>query len=127
MSTDSFDYDVAIVGYGPSGVTAANFLGQYGISTGVFERAMDIYPRARAVTMDEYTLRIFQQAGLDEKLLADMDPRSVLRWKTYAGREFLRMTPSASGYGQPASPQIYQPAVEKTLREGPAATPASWT
>lgn len=123
MNTDSFDYDVAIVGYGPSGVTAANFLGQFGISTGVFERAVDIYPRARAVTMDEYTLRIFQQAGLDEKLLADMDPRSVLRWKTYAGKEFLRMTPSDSGYGQPASPQIYQPAVEKTLREGASRYP----
>lgn len=118
MSTDSYDYDVVVVGYGPSGVTAANFLGQYGISTGVFERAVDIYSRARAVTMDDYTMRIFQQAGLDQKLMNDMDPRSILRWKTYAGHEFLRVTPSDGGYGQAPSSQIFQPAVEKTLREG---------
>lgn len=118
MSSQPFDFDVAIVGYGPSGVTAANFLGQYGISTGAFERSRDIYSRARAVTMDDYTLRLMQQAGLDGDLLADMDPRSVLRWKTYAGKEFLRVTPSDSGFGQPASSQIFQPAVEKTLRKG---------
>lgn len=118
MTTEAFDADVAVVGYGPSGVTAANFLGQYGISTLAFERAKDIYSRARAVTIDEYTLRMLQQAGLDRALLADMDERTVLRWKTYAGKEFLRITPVDSGFGQPASPQIFQPAVEKTLREG---------
>lgn len=118
MTTQPFDADVAVVGYGPSGVTAANFLGQYGVSTLVFERAKDIYSRARAVTMDEYTLRMLQQAGLDRALLADMDERTILRWKTYAGKEFLRITPSDSGFGQPSSPQIFQPAVEKTLRQG---------
>jgi 3-(3-hydroxy-phenyl)propionate hydroxylase len=118
MTSQPFDADVAVVGYGPSGVTAANFLGQYGVSTLVVERAKDIYSRARAVTMDEYTLRMLQQAGLDRALLADMDEQTILRWKTYAGKEFLRITPSDSGYGQPPSPQIFQPAVEKTLRQG---------
>ncbi|QGU06025.1 3-(3-hydroxy-phenyl)propionate/3-hydroxycinnamic acid hydroxylase [Corynebacterium occultum] len=116
--TQDYDYDVVIVGYGPSGVTAANFLGQYGISTGVFERAVDIYSRARAVTMDDYTMRLFQQAGLDHKLMADMDPRSILRWKTYDGHEFLRVSSPDTTYGHPANSQIFQPRVEKTLREG---------
>lgn len=118
MTTDNFDYDVLVVGYGPSGVTAANFLGQYGISTGVVERAKDVYSRARAVTMDDYTLRMLQQADLDRALIKDMDTRSVLRWKTYSGKEFLRVTPSDTGFGQPPSSQIYQPAVERTLRAG---------
>lgn len=125
MSQQPYDVDVAIVGYGPSGVTAANFLGRYGISTAVFERAKDIYSRARAVTMDDYTMRLMQQAGLDADLLADMDPRSVLRWKTYSGKEFLRITPCDSGFGQPPSSQIFQPAVEKTLRAGAERYPDS--
>ena len=35
------EVDVAIVGYGPVGVTAANLLGLYGVSTAVFEKEHD--------------------------------------------------------------------------------------
>lgn len=117
MSEQLFDADVAVIGYGPSGVTAANFLGHYGISTIVFERDTEIYKRARAVTMDDYTLRLLQQVGVDRELVEDMDTRSILRWKTYRGHEFLRIRPCDNGYGQPPSSQIFQPAVEKTLRK----------
>ncbi|MDX6740648.1 bifunctional 3-(3-hydroxy-phenyl)propionate/3-hydroxycinnamic acid hydroxylase [Actinocorallia sp. A-T 12471] len=112
-------YDVAVVGYGPSGVTAANFLGQYGIRTVILERDHDVFPRARAVTVDDFTLRLFQTVGLDAELRANMDPKAVLRWKTYAGRELLRTCDTGDGrYGQPASSMIFQPALEKTLRAG---------
>ena len=36
--TDQTTYDVAIVGYGPVGVTAANLLGQMGLKVVVVER-----------------------------------------------------------------------------------------
>ena len=39
-------FDVAIVGYGPVGAIAANFLGSYGIKTVVFERETKSLPFA---------------------------------------------------------------------------------
>ncbi|MFM2100892.1 MAG: hypothetical protein RLZZ366_2431, partial [Pseudomonadota bacterium] len=47
MSAPHFDADIAIIGYGPSGVSAANILGANGIKTIAFERNKDIYSRAR--------------------------------------------------------------------------------
>lgn len=39
---DSSTYDVAIVGYGPVGATAANLLGERGLKVVVIERDPDI-------------------------------------------------------------------------------------
>jgi 3-(3-hydroxy-phenyl)propionate hydroxylase len=112
--------DVAIVGYGPTGVAAANFLGAYGVRTTAFEREKDIYPRARAVTVNDWTLRCFQSVGLDTALLRDMDPTLAIRWRTYSGQELARTTLKPSTLGQRTASIIYQPAMEQGLREGAA-------
>ena len=65
MGANTFDAAVAIIGYGPSGLAAALCLGQYGIKTIVLERDREIYPRARAVTVNDWTMRCFQSLGLD--------------------------------------------------------------
>lgn len=109
-------YEVAIVGYGPTGVTLANFLGRYGIRTVVIERDRELYERARAVTVDGKTIRQFQALGLDEELKKDMDVTPAVRWKTYDGRELLRTTFSASPTGHASSYMIFQPSLEATLR-----------
>ena len=59
----TYDADVAILGYGPSGVAAANALGTLGLSAVAFERDREIYPRARAVTISDWTMRLFQSVG----------------------------------------------------------------
>ena len=64
MAEHGYDADVAIIGYGPSGVAAANALGSYGVSAIAFERDADIYPRARAVTVSDWTMRCLQSVGL---------------------------------------------------------------
>ena len=61
--TDQTTYDVAIVGYGPTGVTAANLLGQLGLKVVVIERDPDVYARARAISTDEEVMRIWQRSG----------------------------------------------------------------
>ena len=66
--TDQMTYDVAIVGYGPVGVTAANLLGQMGLNVVVVERDPNIYARARAISTDEEVVRIWQQIGLADRL-----------------------------------------------------------
>lgn len=61
-------YDVAVIGYGPSGATAANMLGQLGLKVLVLERDPDVYQRARAISTDEEVLRVWQSIGLADRL-----------------------------------------------------------
>jgi 3-(3-hydroxy-phenyl)propionate hydroxylase len=120
MSTRAFDADVAIVGYGPTGVSAANFLGARGVRAIALERAKDIYQRARAVTVNDWTLRCFQSVGLDVALKAGMDETYALRWITFDGTVLREVgfPPALLGHAQ--SYAIYQPTMEQTLRDGAA-------
>jgi 3-(3-hydroxy-phenyl)propionate hydroxylase len=119
MSRTIFDTEVAIIGYGPSGVSAALCLGQYGVNAVAFERDRAIYPRARAVTVNDWTMRCFQSVGLDQALARDMDRTAALRWVTYDGNQLMRMEFPPSELGEhPVSYAIYQPVMEETLRQG---------
>jgi 3-(3-hydroxy-phenyl)propionate hydroxylase len=118
--SQTFDAEVAIIGYGPTGVSAANFLGSRGVRTIAFERDADVYSRARAVTVNDWTMRIFQSVGLDVALKRDMDETYALRWITYDGQELSRVGFPPSELGHSRSYAIYQPEMEKTLRSGTA-------
>jgi 3-(3-hydroxy-phenyl)propionate hydroxylase len=48
-------HDVAVIGYGPVGVTAANLLGRVGLRVLVVERDPDLYARARAISVRSVT------------------------------------------------------------------------
>ena len=61
-------YPVVIVGAGPTGLTLANLLGQYGVTALVLERNADTVKAPRAVSIDDEALRIMQAAGLDGTL-----------------------------------------------------------
>ena len=89
--TDQTKYDVAIVGYGPVGVTAANLLGQMGLTVVVIERDPDIYARARAISTDEEVLRIWQQVGLADRLNADMQPGCGASFVDAKGEPFVKL------------------------------------
>ena len=116
--TDQTTYDVAIVGYGPVGVTAANLLGQMGLKVVVVERDPDIYARARAISTDEEVVRIWQQIGLADQLNADMQPGCGANFVDANGVPFVRLLPKSRGNGHPPQQFIYQPALEKVLRAG---------
>ena len=120
-SKPHYDADVVIIGYGPSGVTAANTLASRGVSAIAFERDIDIYPRARAVTVNDWTMRIFQDLGLDAELLPVLDPQRALRWVTYDGTELMRVSFTPSTLGTVEGTRfynMYQPALEPILRAG---------
>ncbi len=119
MNSKYYDADVAIIGYGPTGVAAANILGKHGIKTIIFEKDKDLYSRARAVTVSDWTMRCFQSIGLDDDVAKDMDETAGLRWIKYDGTEILRMGFPPSTLGKhPTSYAIYQPKMEETLRKG---------
>lgn len=116
-------YDVAVIGYGPTGATAANLLGQLGLKVLVVERDSDIYGRARAISTDEEVLRIWQSIGLADRLQQDMLPDRPLAFVDARGRAFYETTIVGRGSGHPPQQFIYQPAIDEVLREGVARFP----
>ncbi len=111
-------YDVAVIGYGPTGATAANLLGRQGLKVLVIERDPDVYGRARAISTDEEVLRIWQSVGLADRLQQDMLPDRPAAFVDADGVPFIETTIFARGSGHPPQQFIYQPAVDHVLREG---------
>ncbi|MFV0457441.1 MAG: bifunctional 3-(3-hydroxy-phenyl)propionate/3-hydroxycinnamic acid hydroxylase [Actinomycetales bacterium] len=115
---EGYDADVAVVGYGPTGVTAALTLAHQGASVLVFERERDIYQRARAVTINDWTMRIFQSLGIDDRIASVVEPQRALRWVTYEGEELMRVEHPPSTLGARSRfYNIYQPVMEQVLRD----------
>ncbi|WP_225206753.1 bifunctional 3-(3-hydroxy-phenyl)propionate/3-hydroxycinnamic acid hydroxylase [Novosphingobium huizhouense] len=65
-------YDVAIIGCGPVGAMAANLLGRAGLNVVVLEKERTHYPLPRAVHLDHEMMRLFQSAGVIERVEPDM-------------------------------------------------------
>jgi 3-(3-hydroxy-phenyl)propionate hydroxylase len=111
-------YDVAVIGYGPTGATAANLLGQLGLKVLVVERDSDVYSRARAISTDEEVMRIWQSIGLADRLQQDMLPDRPLNFVDADGVPFIDLKITPRGCGHPPQQFLYQPAVDHVLREG---------
>ncbi|BBZ09935.1 bifunctional 3-(3-hydroxy-phenyl)propionate/3-hydroxycinnamic acid hydroxylase [Mycobacterium branderi] len=116
--TTSDSYDVAVIGYGPTGATAANLLGQAGLKVVVIERDSDVYGRARAISTDEEVMRIWQSVGLADRLQQDMLPDRPLNFVDADGVPFIDLKIAPRGAGHPPQQFLYQPAVDHVLREG---------
>ena len=64
-----FDTDVLILGAGPVGLTLANLLGGYGISTMLADAGDKLIDYPRGVGLDDESLRTFQTAGVVDAVL----------------------------------------------------------
>ena len=58
---------VVIVGAGPTGVTAATLLAQYGVKCLVLDRWQSVYPQPRAVHLDDEICRIIGRLGIADE------------------------------------------------------------
>ncbi|QAY78107.1 bifunctional 3-(3-hydroxy-phenyl)propionate/3-hydroxycinnamic acid hydroxylase [Sphingosinicella sp. BN140058] len=119
------DYEVAIIGCGPVGALAANFLGKSGVKTLVVEREIDPHPLPRAVHIDHEMKRLFQAAGLIDAVAGDMREtdghlhlgadHGVIRYLGTVGQE--------RPFGWANDYFFYQPELEAHLRTALAAYP----
>jgi 3-(3-hydroxy-phenyl)propionate hydroxylase len=116
--TSDDTYDVAVIGYGPTGATAANLLGRLGLRVLVIERDADVYGRARAISTDEEVMRVWQSVGLADRLQRDMLPNRPLNFVDADGVTFIDLKICSRGTGHPPQQFLYQPAVDRVLREG---------
>ena len=118
-------FDVAIVGYGPTGATLAHLLGACGLKTLVLEREVAAYHLPRAVHFDGEVMRVFQWAGI----AADLEPLT----HTHPGMRFVAPDgkllldwprPQGEGpQGWRANYRFHQLDLETLLRETMAARP----
>ena len=118
-------YDVAVVGYGPSGAVAAGLLGGYGLSTYVCDRSRDVYDKPRAIALDHEIMRVFQQLGVVEKVEPYTEPFTDSCYYGVEGQLIRRMSTVAPPYPMGYVPSIVftQPPVEGVLREHAQALP----
>lgn len=116
---------VVIVGAGPTGVTAATLLAQYGVATTVLDRWNGVYPQPRAVHLDDEVYRILSRLGIGESFAAISRPALGLRLIDPRMRvltEFLR-DPNQRRNGYPAANMFDQPELEGLLRDNLARYP----
>ncbi len=85
----------SIVGAGPTGVTAATLLAQYGVDCLVLDRWDGVYPQPRAVHLDDEICRIVARLGIGDEFAAISRPALGLQLLDRAMRvlaEFQRDT-----------------------------------
>lgn len=118
-------HDVVIIGCGPVGAFAANLLGRAGLSVLVLEREAELHPLPRAVHIDHEMMRLFQSAGVIDRVRGDMRDTDghlhvgadlgVIRYMGTVGK------PRPFGWSNDYF--FYQPELEAHLREALADLP----
>jgi 3-(3-hydroxy-phenyl)propionate hydroxylase len=112
---------VVIVGAGPTGMTAATLLAQYGLECLVLDRWPGVYPQPRAVHLDDEIYRVIARLGIADEFAAISRPTLGLRLLDNRSRrlgvlaEFNR-DPSRSPNGFPQANMFDQPELEALLR-----------
>ncbi|MAH73219.1 MAG: hypothetical protein CBC09_04000 [Cellvibrionales bacterium TMED49] len=70
QNTSEPEYDIIIIGFGPTGAMAASLLGAKGLKILVIEVEKELYAFPRSIHFDGETLRIFQAMNLTEQVLS---------------------------------------------------------
>lgn len=108
---------VAIIGAGPTGLAAANLLGQAGIETLLIERHAGLSNDPKAITIDDEGLRICQALGLGTEILAHT--RLGVEAHYVSQRKYLiKVAPAQHSYGYPQISTFHQPDFERILYQG---------
>lgn len=109
---------VLVVGGGPTGLTAANLLGSMGVSVLLVERNDATSNDAKAISLDDESMRIVQLAGLDEVVYPIIVPGTGTRYFGARG-QVLAHARGVGNYrfGHPFKNPFAQPDLELVLRE----------
>ena len=114
----TIEVPVLVIGAGPTGLVAANLLGQAGIATVLVERNEGTVNEPRAVSIDDEGLRTIQAIGLIDGVAGNIGPGYGYHYISASGRCFARVLPSTREYGYLRRSPFRQPLLEATLCQG---------
>jgi 3-(3-hydroxy-phenyl)propionate hydroxylase len=109
---------VVVVGAGPTGLTLSNSLGLAGIDVLLVERNATTVQEARAVSIDDESLRTMQAIGLIDNVLPDLVLGYGSHYFSADGRCFVKVQPETTEFGYPRRSAFRQPLLEAQLRAG---------
>jgi 3-(3-hydroxy-phenyl)propionate hydroxylase len=110
------DFDVAIIGYGPTGLAAASLLGQLGHRIVVIERWPTLYGLPRLTHIDGETARLLSFACDIDEALRDSSPIDSFIFYNAKGRRLTDVAAIPSlQMGYPAHISIHQPDIEAAI------------
>jgi 3-(3-hydroxy-phenyl)propionate hydroxylase len=114
--TQTKRYDVAVIGCGPSGLTAAALLASRGCSVIALEKHPHRYGLPRASHLDHEVVRIVQEVGAREPIFEDNDAFSSYRWYGANGQLLFEVPISDTSIsGFQSNFIIFQPVLEGAL------------
>ena len=117
--------DVLVVGGGPTGMTLGLLLARRGVDTVVIDKEPVIYRLPRAAHIDHEIMRIFQELGVADSVMASTRRAARYDFLT-ADRQVLMRFEGMDRVGPggwPASNMIHQPSIEAALRAAAPAQP----
>jgi 3-(3-hydroxy-phenyl)propionate hydroxylase len=86
MTSTTRDFDVIVVGYGPTGMVLASLLGERGHRVAVVERWPGLYGKPRLTHIDGETARLVSLAGDGEQALREAWTTPHYHWKNGKGQ-----------------------------------------
>ncbi|MGQ0831672.1 MAG: bifunctional 3-(3-hydroxy-phenyl)propionate/3-hydroxycinnamic acid hydroxylase [Microthrixaceae bacterium] len=109
--------DLLVVGFGPVGATMAGLAARQGLAVLAVDREVDLYPLPRAAHCDHEILRILQELGCADEVVAAMLVNDGMDFLTADREVLLRFrTRGLAPTGWPASVLFHQPGFESALR-----------
>ncbi|WP_427918788.1 bifunctional 3-(3-hydroxy-phenyl)propionate/3-hydroxycinnamic acid hydroxylase [Streptomyces sp. cg40] len=108
---------VLVVGAGPVGLTAANLLGALGVRVLLVEQHTNTSDDAKAISLDDESLRTLQLAGLDQVVYPIIVPGTGTRYYGVGGRPLVHARGTGERrFGHPFKNPFAQPDLERVLR-----------
>ncbi len=108
---------IVIVGAGPTGLVLAHLLARQGVNALIIDRAEATVPEARAVTIDDESLRTLQSAGQVQRLLGDIVQGYGVHYYSWRQTLFARIEPSSREYGYMKRNAFRQPLLVRALAD----------
>ncbi|MFF5143052.1 bifunctional 3-(3-hydroxy-phenyl)propionate/3-hydroxycinnamic acid hydroxylase [Streptomyces sp. NPDC013157] len=117
-STAPLEADVLVVGAGPTGLTAAHLLGSLGVRVLLVERNPTTSDDAKAISLDDESLRTLQTAGIDGAVYPIIVPGTGTKYFGVGGRPLVHARGLGDQrFGHPFKNPFAQPDLERVLLE----------